>query len=170
MNKYFSTAAASATLALAGLAPLAASADDLPLYPGATKVPHQVSVPVTNCGHKILVVDYDTNDSPDKVADWYKARIPGAMTIRHNSDPDQTSIEVIDQDGARAAVAERMHFANAKLQASAASIGMDKTTVGLERFDPPLGHAYLELMQQGESNPAAANAARAKLTAMCPKD
>lgn len=155
-----------------GLAPLAASAGDLPLYPGATKVPHQTDATgtVTNCGHKISTTAYDTNDMPDKVAGWYKGRIPGALTIRLHGDPDQISVEVFDADGSRAAIAQRMQFANAKLQAAGASIGMDKTTIGLERFDPPLGHAYLELMQQGEANPAAAKAAQAKLAAMCPKD
>ena len=153
-----------------GTAPLAASADDLPLYPGATKLPHQVAPPVTNCGHKISAIDYDTNDGPDKVAAWYKGRIPGATTIRLHYDPAQVSIEVFDADGAHAAIAQRMQFANAKLQAAGASIGMDKTTIGLERFDPPLGHAYLELVQHGESNPAAANAIRSKLAAMCPKE
>jgi len=153
-----------------GMAPLVASADDLPIYPGATKASHQITQPVMDCGHKISAVGYYTKDSPAKAAAWYKSRIPGAMLIRHNSDPNQISIEVIDPDGARAVVALRMHFANAKLQASAASIGMDKTSLGLERFDPPLGHAYVELMQEGESNPAAANAVRAKLASTCAKE
>jgi hypothetical protein len=48
---------------------------------------------------------------------------------------------VFDSDGARVVIADRMHFAHAKLRASAASIGLDKTTLGLERFDPPLGRA-----------------------------
>jgi hypothetical protein len=153
-----------------GIAPLAGSADDLPLYPGATKASHQMAQPVMDCGHEISAAVYDTKDAPEKVAAWYKSRIPGAMTIRRQSDPNEVSIEVADPDGARAASITRMRFTSAKLQASAASIGMDKTSLGLERFDPPLGHAYLELEKQGGSNSAAADAVRAKLSAKCPKE
>ena len=118
------------------------------------------------CGRRVSVDgSYDSKDSPEKVAAWYKSRIPGATVFRHDDDPTQTAIGVYDADGGRAAIVLRMHFSGA-LAASTASLGMDKTSIGIERFDPPLGRAILNSMKEGSS--AQSKATRAKLAATCP--
>lgn len=150
---------------------------DLPVYPGASKIDMSTSHAKTSnvmCGRTISVVgSYDSATDAQTVANWYKDRISGAAVFNISSDEGggsgATSFEIIGSGGAVAVVVTQMHYGSEVLAKAAKSLGTDKTNIGLETFDPPMGQDYIALMAQATgSDPAAKQAATAKLTAMCP--
>jgi hypothetical protein len=159
----------------------AAPAANLPIYPGAKFVPMPAGVkspPV--CGHKLTIAFYDVAADGKTVAAWYKEHVPGALAFDMSNSDDidgsgdtdggttGTSVEIATADGSEAAVVNQMGF-DPRLKAAAKTLGADKTDIGLETFEPPLGQDYLALMAQVTGGDAAAKAAaKTKIIAMCP--
>ena len=167
----------SGTLALLTLCAVAATSvpslaaiSNLPVYPGATKLARQAHGAFATCGHSIGLVSYDSTADAKAVAQWYASKIQGAVVLdlsKTDSGTIDTEMEVFTPDGSQGAVVHRMTMTSAKLQAAAMSIGADKTGIGLETFDPPLGADYLGLEKRALSGDAASKSA---LTAKCPKE
>jgi hypothetical protein len=114
----------------------------LPIYPGATKLANQSNRTFSTCGHKLGLVAYDSAADGKSVAKWYEGKIPGAVVIdisQIDSTSIDTEIEVFTPDGSQGAVIHQMSMVSSKLQTAAKSIGADKTGIGLETVDPPLG-------------------------------
>ena len=158
-------------------APIAASAAGvgLPVYPGA-KSNARANRVFTHvmCNRTIAVESYTTTSQPRAVAQWYVAHIPGGafVDIDKIMGPSETGglgkmiqLEVISPDGSSAAVVNRMQVSNAKM---AAMLGMDKTDIGLERFEPALGADMVRWFTQATRSPAALAAAKARFRAQCP--
>ena len=145
-----------------------AATSNLPIYPGAVKLATQLTSTYSTCGHKMGLVSYDSATDGKTVAKWYESKIPGAVAVdlsKTDSGSVDTEIEVFTPDASEGAVIHQMSMTNSKLQAAAKSIGADKTGIGLETFDPPLGADYLSLVKQAKHGDAAAKSA---LTARCP--
>jgi hypothetical protein len=80
-----------------------------------------------------------------------------------------TTLAIYSGAGDAVVVINRLDFSNPKLRASASTIGMDKTSIGIEHIAPPFGSDYLAAMQLATSKDAGAvKAAKAKLAAECP--
>ena len=153
------------TLALTAAAAAApASSADLVLYPGATKLPRQMSTSIAFCGTKMTVVGYRLPDvNAQTVAAWYKSRIPGAITVT-TPKANSIGIEVLAPDGHAAAVITQMRY-DPGLASAAKSIGADRAGLGIATYDPPLSRDMIELIAavaHGDSS------ARAKMKAHCP--
>jgi len=165
--------ASAAASASAGDAQTAATTD-LPVYPGATMVPTRLAHDMSLCGRKLKLVSYHVAADAHTVASWYKDHTSGATLVDLNNstnDANITQFEVLDANGGNAAIVMQMHFSNAKLAAAAKTLDADKTSIGIETFDPPFGQEYVALMSQATSNdPSAVQAAKAKLGTMCPKE
>jgi hypothetical protein len=161
-----------APVAAAGGATGDTAGADLPVYPGATKLPMRAQSIPTSCGSKVALVAYNVAADARTVANWYKERMSGAVTIDSSDeggDSGSTQVEILGANAAEAVVVSQMHFTG-KLATAAKSIDADKTTLGFETFDPPLGQDYVTLMTQAVgSDPSAKQAARDKLTSMCAK-
>jgi hypothetical protein len=163
--------AAGVALFSASLSAVAAS--DVPVYPGAVKKPVAAAAnSQTMCGHTIKVESYDSAGNPRAIAAWYKSRVPGAITVDSSTSDRSsrdTTLAIYSGAGDAVIVILRIDFSNAKMQASAGTIGMDKTSIGIEHIAPPFGPDYLAAVQlAGSKDAVALKAAKAKLGAMCP--
>jgi hypothetical protein len=163
--------AAAAALCSTSLA--VAAAAGVPVYPGAVNKPVSAAVNSQEiCGHKIKIDSYDSTGDPRTIAAWYKSHVSGAITIDSSSNDGNTrntTLSIYSGAGDAVVVVMRMDFSNPKLQASASTIGMDKTSIGIEHIAPPFGSDYLAAVQLATSKDAGAvKAARAKLAAECP--
>jgi hypothetical protein len=143
----------------------------LPVYPGATKLATQFTKPMTFCSHKVTMTVYHVSDSPEKVSSWYASRMSGS-TIAKIASPGAatsgqgTSYFVVDSGGGFAAVVYQMHFGSLEKQAQ--RLGMGKTTIGLNSYDPPLSSDEIALFKAGSGTDAAAKAqAAAQLKQKC---
>jgi len=165
------SAAAAVALFSASLSAVAASG--VPVYPGAVNKPVAAAAnSQTICGHTINLESYDSAAAPRTIAAWYKSRVPGAITVDSSSNDKNsrdTTLSIYSGAGDAVIVILRMDFSNPKLQASASTIGMDKTSIGIEHIAPPFGPDYLAAVQPAGSKDAVAlKAAKAKLAAECP--
>lgn len=159
-----------ATAATTTGAQAVAATSNLPIYPGATALATQLKRTFSTCGHEIRLVSYKSAADGKTVAKWYESKIPGAVVVdlsKTDSGSVDTEIEVFTPNTSEAAVIHQMSMTSSTLQAAAKSIGADKTGIGLETFDPPLGADYLSLVKRARHGDAAAKSA---LTARCPKD
>jgi hypothetical protein len=142
----------------------------LPVYPGAATVPVPTNLKnFSMCGHKVAFVSYESPAGGKSVAKWYASKVPGAIVVDlSRTDPSSvdTEIEVFTPDASQAAVIHQMTLTNAKLQAAAKTIDADKTGIGLQTYDPPLGADYVTLVQQAKRGDVAAKRA---LAAKCPQ-
>jgi hypothetical protein len=148
----------------------AAATSTLPTYPGATKVPTHSTPGFSMCGHKVGLVSYDTATNGKSVAKWYESKVPNAVvldTSHTDSSSVDTEIQVYTSDGSEVAVIHQLSMTNTKLQSAAKSIGADKTGIGLETFEPPLGADFVSLMIRAKGGDTAAKSA---LAAKCPKN
>jgi len=156
--------------AAATVAQSAAATSTLPTYPGATKVPTHSTTGFSMCGHKVGLVSYDTATDGKSVAKWYESKVPNAVvldTSQTDSSSADTEIQVYRPDGSEVAVIHQISMTSPKLQSAAKTIGADKTGIGLETFDPPLGADFVALMMRVKRGDGAAKSA---LAAKCPKD
>jgi hypothetical protein len=122
------------------------------------------------CGSKIGLVSYNTATDGKSVAKWYESKVPNAVvldTSQTDSSSVDTEIQVYKPDGSEVAVIHQLSMTNPKLQSAAKTIGADKTGIGIETFEPPLGADYLALMMRVKRGDAAAKSA---LIAKCPKE
>jgi hypothetical protein len=158
--------------------PMAAVATDLSAYPSAKTQPLPAGVHsvVSRCGHtftmeKSMTVDTD----PSAVAKWYQSRLPGSRTIdlsRALSDEEgggsnhTTTIQVFTADGSQTVVVTRMHF-DAALAKASATLGMDKTDIGIEGISPPLAPGYIALTAQAAAGGASGRKAKQQMEAAC---
>jgi len=149
--------------------PSDAEASDLPIYPGATKIPtHMKMGNVVNCGHKIDVIPYETAASAKTVAKWYEGKISSASVIDQSTTDAgdvNTQITVMKPDGSEGVNVHQSVLGNAGLQAAARQLGSDKTEIGLTIFTPPLGAGYVALESRAVHGDSAA---LAQLKAACP--
>jgi hypothetical protein len=150
--------------------PSDAEASDLPIYPGATKIPTHVKGSTVSCGHKIEVIPYETAANAKTVAKWYEGKIPGGTVIDQSTtdagDVD-TQIMVMKPDGSEGVNVHQSVLGNAKLQAAAKQLGSDKTEIALTTFTPPLGAGYVALESRAVHGDSAA---LAQLKAACPNE
>ena len=152
----------SLTIATAA-APAVAAPPTLALYPGATKLPRQMSEAIQFCGTKMTTVAYRVpNVSAQTVAAWYASHIPGGITVRIRK-PNDTLIEVFEPDGHAGAVITQMHF-DPQLASAAKSIGADRTGLGIVTFDPPMSADKIDREGKAANGDASA---KAKLKAQC---
>jgi hypothetical protein len=83
-----------------------AAGSGLPLYPGAVAAP-----PIRTgklCGHALTETSYNIGQTAiNTVADWYAARIPGAVRWSSNQDSEMDAV-VFDPNGARGVKAEHV--------------------------------------------------------------
>ena len=146
----------------------AAAGSPFLVYPGAAKVAVQMEGTQTLCGSEMTLVLYQTAADGKTVAKWYAGKVPGAGVVdtsTTDSSSINTQIEILAPDASTIAV---IHHGDDEFQiaAAAASIGGDKTGVGLETFDPPLGADYLALVKRVKNGDPAAKPA---LAAKCPQ-
>ncbi|HEY5426877.1 MAG TPA: hypothetical protein VIJ77_10025 [Candidatus Tumulicola sp.] len=143
-------------------------ASNLPIYPGATKMPHQMNEAMKVCGTSMSMTTYSAKDAEaTSVAKWYKDRIANAVQITMGPDSNSANYEIFQPDGSGAAVVMQMHFPG-NLGKAAKTLGADETTFATETFDPPLSRDVIGLFVRGTSGDAAAQAAaRAQLKAKC---
>ena len=145
-----------------------AAASDVPIYPGATKVPTHLTGSAVNCGHKIQVVPYESAANAKTVAKWYEGKFAGASVLDQSSadsgDVD-TQITVLNSDGSAGVNVHQIVLGNARLQAAAKQLGSDKTEIGISTYSPPLGAGYIALESRAVHHDAAA---LAQLKAACP--
>jgi hypothetical protein len=148
--------------------PSDAEASDLPIYPGATKIPTHIKASAVSCGHKIEVIPYETAASAKTVAKWYEGKISGASVLDQSTTDSgdvNTQITVLKPDASEGVNVHQMVLGNAKLQAAAKQLGSDKTEIGLTTFTPPLGAGYVALEARAVHGDSAA---LAQLKAACP--
>jgi len=158
------------TLCVATAAQGVAASSTLPVYPGATKLATQLGRTFPLCGHTVGVVSYNSAADAKAIAKWYQTRVPGAIVVdlsRTDSSTIDTQMEVFTPDASQAVVIHRLTMRSSNFQAAAKSLGTDKTGIGIETFNPPLGAEYLSLQKRAHSGDAAA---RQTLTAKCPKE
>ncbi len=149
-------------------APSDAEASDLPIYPGATKIPTQMKGGFENCGHKIDIIAYETAANAKAVAKWYEGKIASAAVIDQSTTDTgdvEMQIAVLKPDGSEGVNLHQSVLGNGGLQAAAKQLGTDKTSIGLTTFTPPLGAGYIALETRAVHGDAAA---RAQLKAACP--
>jgi hypothetical protein len=165
---------AAASVAATSEAP---ASTDLPVYPGASKDDTSKShAKLSNvmCGRTISVVgSYESSADAKTIAGWYKDHMSGASVFDTSTDvgggSGSTGFEIMAPGGAAAAIVTQMHYGGGTMSAAAKQIGLDKTEIGFETFDPPFSQDYIALMAQATGSDAAAKqAATAKLQAMCP--
>ena len=147
MTKCFMLAAA-----LIGAAIIPAAAATLPLYPGAQPM-HLAggnSMTMTVCGSKMTTVLYGVSGaSVQTVAQWYQARIPGAIRTAPRV---QGAFEIFQPDGrAAAAIAP-------------GTSGGPPVILSTNTFDPPVPAERLKLIQAATNGEASA---KARLKAQC---
>jgi hypothetical protein len=145
-----------------------AEASDVPVYPGATKVPTHVKASAVSCGHKIEVVPYETAAGAKAVAKWYQREIPGASVLDQSTTDSgdvDTQITVLKPDGSEGVNVHQTVLGNAGLQAAAKQLGSDKTEIGITTYTPPLGAGYVALESRAVHHDAGA---LAQLKAACP--
>ena len=157
-------------VAAATVAQDAAASSSLPIYPGATKPARRLGRTFPMCGHKVGIVSYNSAADAKAIAKWYQNRVPGAIVVdlsRTDSSTIDTEMEVFTPDASQAVVIHRLTMTSSNFQAAAKSLGTDKTGIGVETFDPPLGAEYLSLQKRAHGGDAAA---RRTLSAKCPKE
>jgi hypothetical protein len=180
-NAQQSTQQAPATQGVASTAPSSETAAapaapaNLPVYPGATKSRSQMKTAMKICGSSVSLTMYEirgTDAAP--IAKWYDSRIPNAIHININnpksesSSTTETNYAIFEPDGSAGVMVLQMHFASPTLANAAKSIGADKTTIGINSYNPPLSPDLMAQMQQGANGDAAAKAAaRAQIKAKC---
>ncbi len=150
--------------------PSDAEASDLPIYPGATKIPTHLKASTVSCGHKIEVIPYETAASAKTVAKWYEGKIPGRTVIDQSSTDSgdvDTQITVLNPDGSEGVNVHQTVLGNARLQAAAKQLGSDKTQIAITTYTPPLGAGYIALETRAVHHDSAA---LAQLKAACPNE
>lgn len=137
--------------ALACAAALPAAAATLPLYPGAhpVHVPGSNTMTMTGCGSMTTLL-YDVRGaSVQAVAQWYQARIPGAIRTAPRT---QGAFMIFRPDGrAAAAVAP-------------GTGGSEAVILSINTFDPPVPPDRLKLIAAATKGDASA---KARLKAQC---
>jgi hypothetical protein len=146
------------------------------MYPGAVKErPPSPNVTMPKmCGRAVTIVSYHASADPKTVAGWYKAHVSGgAFLDTSNSDEGthDSSFQIYTADGSAVVVIQRLDFSGANLSAAAKTLGMDKTDIGIESFEPPLGANFVALAAQSRNGDAASKAAAKKqMASLCPPD
>jgi len=152
------------------------SATNLPIYPSATKQAVPAALGTTShCGHTMKMTMYQTAADGQTVADWYKGRLPGASVIDMSGElgggaaaGKNIAITILDANAAAGVTITQMQFNSSTFKNAAKTIGANKTGIGLETWDPPLGPDYVALVKQATGDDAAAKqAAKDKLKSMC---
>lgn len=152
-------------------------ATGLPVYPGAVKTPTQMQRSVKMCGSVMSMTLYRIPDADaDTVSKWYGARMANAIHMSFHSDTGTTAATSQNEaffspDGSSSVMVMQMHLTSASLAAAAKTIGADKTTIGLNTYNPPFSPDVVRAMQQASQGDAAAKAAaRATVKAKCGSD
>ena len=146
-----------------------AAGSPFPVYPGATQRPTQMKGTQSFCGSKMGIVSYHTAADGKSVAKWYESKIPGAGVLdgsTSDSSSVNTEFEILAPDASELAIIHQISMSNPKLQAAAKSLDADKTDIGFETFDPPLGADFVSLVKRAKNGDAAAKTA---LAAKCPQ-
>jgi hypothetical protein len=174
------TALCATILAAGSPAGRVAASPNLPTYPGATietPAPEAKNMKFKLCGKAMSIVSYKTTADPKAVAAWFKAHIPGAVAIDNTTRDGgsvDNSFEILPPDGSAIIVANRIDFNGSHLSAAAKTLGMDKTDIGVETPDSPLGSGFVSVVTQlahrkiDNADAATKEAAKKQLEAVCP--
>ena len=144
---------------------------NLPVFPGAAKMPMRINGG-TFCNHKMSLAVYRANSaSADQVADWYAGRMNGAIKLnigkQMGGGAAVTGYTLVDPSGADAASVSQTHF-GPSMGKMAQTMGANRTTIGLVTYNPPLSPAEMQMMRDITGGDAAARQrARAQLKAKC---
>lgn len=149
---------------------------NLPVYPGAVKMAAQMQRPIKMCGSALSLTMYEVAGADAAtVTKWYDARVNGGIHMSFHSDTGTTAATsendaIFSPDGSSSVMVMQMHLSS-KLAAAAKSIGADRTTIGLNSYDPPFSPDLVRAMQQAAlGDEAAKTAARAMVKAKCGSD
>jgi hypothetical protein len=163
--------AAAASADSVGTEPPGQTADvDVPVYPGAVKMPTQVK-PMKWCGHTISMAVYHAPKADlNSVMTWYASKLPGATkimdkTLSHGPSSSSQAAEMISGDGRQVAFGMEMHVSGLAAKYAA---DVDGTTISVGTYDPPISPDDLALMMKADQGDAAAKAqAIAAVKAKC---
>ena len=131
------------------------SPSNIPVYPGAMKLPTQMTSPTKACGHEMMVIVYRSTAGAESVRQWYAGKMPGSTTLKITSPSSGVSGFLVVAPGGATAVSISRPPAEAK------------TLIGLYAYDPPYGARDIALLrgaQQGDPG------ARATLKRLCGED
>jgi len=147
----------------------------MPVYPGATKSPMQVTLPTTVCGHKMTLSMYRVaGASADAVGDWYAGKLAGSTEMKNdvNGGPATSHhVMVISADGSQGATVMELHLPAAMAKYAAKMPSGGGTMLALATYDPGFSPAEIDLYSRAFKGDKAAKAqAVADLKTKCGKD
>jgi hypothetical protein len=127
------------------------SPSNLPVYPGAIKIPTPLSSPTKSCGHEMMLIVYRSTAGAESVRQWYAGKMPGSTSLKITSPSSGVSgFMIVAQGGATAVTISRPP-------------GEARTVIGLYAYDPPYGARDIALLRAVQRGDAAAKATAKRL-------